>query len=75
MAGLITREERNLLQRVRRTLAEEIVREEANTGQAPAARARRDRLMRDARDLELLCRRLESQQLALIGTQTPFKEE
>ena len=56
-----TREDRNLLVRVGKTLREEIVREEANVGPAPSARARRDRLLRDERDLEHLRKRLEAQ--------------
>lgn len=70
---MITREERNLLQRIRRTLQEDVEREEAHTAGTPALRARRDRLMRDARDLDLLRRRLDAGQLPLQGSAT--KEE
>lgn len=67
---LITREERNLLARVGQHLREQIQTEEANTAPSLAARARRNRLLRDERDLASLRRRLEAGQLSLIAPTT-----
>ena len=58
-----TKEDRNLLVRVGKTLREEIVREEANVGPGAEALARRNRLLRDERDLAALRKRLEAQQV------------
>lgn len=56
-----SREDRNLLVRVGKTMREEIVWEE---GHGPGwDMARRDRLLRDERDLSQLRKRLEAQQV------------
>ena len=52
-----TKEDRNLLVRVGKTLREEIETEERSSGSSP----RRDRLLRDERDLVALRKRLEAQ--------------
>lgn len=60
-----TKEDRNLLVRVGRHLREEIGREER---QGPGwDMARRDRLLRDERDLTALRRRLGAQQVPAIA--------
>jgi len=64
-----TKEDRNLLVRVGKTLREEITREEVMAGSdgdvmtAQERYARRDRLLRDERDLVRLRKRLEAQQV------------
>ena len=61
-----TREDRNLLVRVGKLLraevdaAEGVVADAAGSADAKATRARRDRLLRDERDLEGLRKRLEA---------------
>ena len=54
-----TKDDRNLLIRIGRTLREAIEEEEDVRGSTP----RRDRLLRDERDLTTLRRRLEAQQV------------
>lgn len=54
-----TKDDRNLLIRIGRTLREAIEEEEDVRGSTP----RRDRLLRDERDLTTLRRRLEAQQI------------
>lgn len=58
---LITREEKNLLVRVGKHLRDEIEAEERGEGST----AKRDRLLRDERDLAALRRRLEAGQATL----------
>lgn len=68
-----TREDRNLLVRVGKTLREEIVWEEE---QGPGwDMARRDRLLRDERDLAHLRKRLEAQQVPSAVVPLTVREE
>lgn len=64
-----TKEDRNLLVRVGKHLRDEIEAEERGEGSTP----RRDRLLRDERDLRALRLRLESGQMPLQAP--PTKEE
>ena len=67
---LISRDERNLLSRVGQHLREQIKSEEANTAPSVGARGKRNRLLRDERDLAALRRRLEAGQAPLPLQQT-----